>query len=168
MNGHANNQQQVMNGGGLPHAPAAAAGDASMSEASRPDTPAAASSDQVVPQADASMEGAVADGVADVATNGITDTSANPAEQPQQQPATASSSNTTDQFSYTLCAVVNHFGSLGGGHYTAFARMPGPSGQWYCFDDSHVSPVEESEVRGGFRHAEPCNTLHCLQHALLV
>ncbi|KAF5828507.1 hypothetical protein DUNSADRAFT_17504 [Dunaliella salina] len=26
---------------------------------------------------------------------------------------------------YNLCAVVNHYGSLGGGHYTAYAKLPG-------------------------------------------
>lgn len=26
---------------------------------------------------------------------------------------------------YSLCAVVNHYGSLGGGHYTAYAKLPG-------------------------------------------
>jgi hypothetical protein len=26
---------------------------------------------------------------------------------------------------YRLFGVVNHFGSMGGGHYTAYARMPG-------------------------------------------
>lgn len=52
---------------------------------------------------------------------------------------------------YDLFAVSNHFGSLGGGHYTAFAKVPGPAGgpaQWYCFDDSHVSPVaDEADVK---------------------
>ena len=39
---------------------------------------------------------------------------------------------------YDLYAVSNHFGGLGGGHYTAFAKNP-VFGKWYEFDDSHVS-----------------------------
>jgi hypothetical protein len=46
---------------------------------------------------------------------------------------------------YDCYAVSNHFGGLGGGHYTAYAR--GDDGSWYNFDDSRVtSGVEESEV----------------------
>ena len=41
---------------------------------------------------------------------------------------------------YTLCAVVNHFGGAGGGHYTAHARCES-NGKWYEFDDSHVTEV---------------------------
>lgn len=29
---------------------------------------------------------------------------------------------------YDLYAVSNHYGSLGGGHYTAYARIPGETG----------------------------------------
>jgi len=48
---------------------------------------------------------------------------------------------------YELYAVSNHFGGMGGGHYTAFAQMP-DDGKWYVFDDSHVSDVvsEDSVV----------------------
>lgn len=46
---------------------------------------------------------------------------------------------------YDMFAVSNHFGGLGGGHYTAFCRMD--DGSWQCFDDSHVSPVDESTVQ---------------------
>jgi len=45
---------------------------------------------------------------------------------------------------YDLYAVSNHFGGLGGGHYTAYARV---GTQWLEFDDSHVSPVADSAVR---------------------
>ncbi|KAG0053570.1 CSN-associated deubiquitinating enzyme Ubp12 [Gryganskiella cystojenkinii] len=41
---------------------------------------------------------------------------------------------------YDLFGVSNHMGGLGGGHYTAYAKNE-KSGQWYNFDDSHVSPV---------------------------
>ena len=40
---------------------------------------------------------------------------------------------------YDLYAVSNHYGSLGGGHYTAFAK----NGQWLHYDDSSVSHVRD-------------------------
>lgn len=46
---------------------------------------------------------------------------------------------------YDLYAVSNHYGSLGGGHYTAYAKNY-KNGKWYKFDDSSVSEVEESRV----------------------
>jgi ubiquitin carboxyl-terminal hydrolase 4/11/15 len=36
---------------------------------------------------------------------------------------------------------------MGGGHYTAYCRLPGGDGQWYTFDDSNVAQMEESGVR---------------------
>ncbi|KAG2425706.1 hypothetical protein HXX76_013548 [Chlamydomonas incerta] len=64
---------------------------------------------------------------------------------------------------YDCFAVSNHYGSMGGGHYTAYAKLPGPppgtaagadgaaasapDEKWYCFDDSHVSHVEPDAVR---------------------
>jgi hypothetical protein len=46
---------------------------------------------------------------------------------------------------YDCYAVSNHFGGLGGGHYTAYAR--GDDGTWSNFDDSRVTTgVSESEV----------------------
>lgn len=38
---------------------------------------------------------------------------------------------------YDLYSIVNHFGNLNGGHYTAFAKNP--DGNWYDFNDSQVS-----------------------------
>jgi len=45
-------------------------------------------------------------------------------------------------------AVDNHFGGMGGGHYTAFCRNK-EDGQWYNYDDSRVSKanVEAVQVR---------------------
>ncbi|KAJ1959244.1 hypothetical protein GGI12_004434, partial [Dipsacomyces acuminosporus] len=43
---------------------------------------------------------------------------------------------------YDLHAVCNHYGGLGGGHYTAYALNP-EDDQWYDFSDSHVSAVED-------------------------
>lgn len=43
---------------------------------------------------------------------------------------------------YDLYAVDNHFGGLGGGHYTAYAKHP-ETEQWHYFDDSSVRPVQD-------------------------
>lgn len=45
---------------------------------------------------------------------------------------------------YDLYAVTNHFGSLNGGHYTAFGKNP--DGNWYNFNDSQVSGVSSKSV----------------------
>jgi len=55
----------------------------------------------------------------------------------------------TDQTSdepmlYDLFAVDNHFGGLGGGHYTAYAKNS-EDGIWYNFDDSSASAVTNPE-----------------------
>ncbi|UZJ55146.1 hypothetical protein CBS101457_004466 [Exobasidium rhododendri] len=46
---------------------------------------------------------------------------------------------------YDLYAVDNHYGGLGGGHYTAFAKNPEDE-KWYYFDDSSVRAVTNPEV----------------------
>lgn len=46
---------------------------------------------------------------------------------------------------YMLYAVSNHYGSMGGGHYTAFVHHGGD--RWYDFDDSHVSPVSQDKIK---------------------
>ncbi|XVF05041.1 hypothetical protein REPUB_Repub05bG0137000 [Reevesia pubescens] len=46
---------------------------------------------------------------------------------------------------YMLYAVSNHYGSMGGGHYTAFVHHGG--GRWYEFDDSHVYPIGLEKIR---------------------
>jgi len=47
---------------------------------------------------------------------------------------------------YDLYAVSNHFGSLGGGHYVAYAKNKNDK-KWYKFDDSSVTKTEESRVK---------------------
>ncbi|XP_050377387.1 ubiquitin carboxyl-terminal hydrolase 9-like [Argentina anserina] len=47
---------------------------------------------------------------------------------------------------YELYAVSNHYGGLGGGHYTAYAKLIDEN-KWYHFDDGHVSPVSESDIK---------------------
>lgn len=46
---------------------------------------------------------------------------------------------------YMLYAVSNHYGSMGGGHYTAFIRHDGD--RWYDFDDHYVSPIDEGRIK---------------------
>ena len=46
---------------------------------------------------------------------------------------------------YDLVSVVNHHGSIRGGHYTAYGRRLDDT-QWYLYDDASVSPVQESTV----------------------
>nr|CAB3267545.1 ubiquitin carboxyl-terminal hydrolase 15 [Phallusia mammillata] len=46
---------------------------------------------------------------------------------------------------YNLIAVSNHYGGLGGGHYTAYAKNS-VDNEWHYFDDSSVSPSSEDRV----------------------
>lgn len=46
---------------------------------------------------------------------------------------------------YDLYAISNHFGSLSGGHYTAFCKNPIYK-KWYDFDDSNVDRVNPSNL----------------------
>ncbi|KAH7329234.1 hypothetical protein B0I35DRAFT_456639 [Stachybotrys elegans] len=43
---------------------------------------------------------------------------------------------------YDLIAVDDHYGGLGGGHYTAYAKNF-VDGKWYDYNDSHVTPVSD-------------------------
>lgn len=47
---------------------------------------------------------------------------------------------------YNLIAVSNHYGGMGGGHYTAYARNY-KDDKWYHFDDSSVSAFSEDRVK---------------------
>ncbi|EGV66692.1 ubiquitin C-terminal hydrolase [Yamadazyma tenuis] len=46
------------------------------------------------------------------------------------------------ELTYDLIAVDNHYGGLGGGHYTGSA-LNFRDNRWYYFDDSRVSPIED-------------------------
>lgn len=47
--------------------------------------------------------------------------------------------------SFTLAdGVDQHFGGLGGGHYTAAAKS-GEDSRWYSFDDSRVSSISDPQ-----------------------
>ncbi|UYV69344.1 USP15 [Cordylochernes scorpioides] len=46
---------------------------------------------------------------------------------------------------YDLIAVANHYGGMGGGHYTAYAKNS-HTGKWFYFDDSSVSSASEDSL----------------------
>ena len=46
---------------------------------------------------------------------------------------------------FSLIPSQNHYGGMGGGHYTAYAKAK--DNKWYRFDDSSVSPMEENAVK---------------------
>ena len=46
---------------------------------------------------------------------------------------------------YDLYAVTNHYGDLGGGHYTAICKSSIDQ-KWYNFNDSCVSPAAQNEI----------------------
>uniref|UniRef100_A0A6G1S5W5 Ubiquitin carboxyl-terminal hydrolase n=1 Tax=Aceria tosichella TaxID=561515 RepID=A0A6G1S5W5_9ACAR len=48
--------------------------------------------------------------------------------------------------SYNLFAVINHYGGLDGGHYTAFCKMENQ--KWYTFNDSIVTEMKDVDVCG--------------------
>lgn len=44
---------------------------------------------------------------------------------------------------YDLYAISNHFGSLNGGHYTAYCKNPIVN-RWFEFDDTDVSKITDT------------------------
>ncbi|GMF27623.1 unnamed protein product [Phytophthora fragariaefolia] len=75
-----------------------------------------------------------------------------PLEGLDMSPYCLEKSSDKDHLTYDLFAVSNHYGSMGFGHYTAFAKswndgdgemFPG----WYSFDDSLVSPAMPGQVK---------------------
>jgi hypothetical protein len=55
-------------------------------------------------------------------------------------------------------AVDNHFGGLGGGHYTANCKNF-EDGKWYNYDDGRVSPAAESELSVSIFYRLPSDLL---------
>ncbi|WWC72251.1 uncharacterized protein I206_106213 [Kwoniella pini CBS 10737] len=51
-----------------------------------------------------------------------------------------------EEMIYDLYAVDNHFGGMGGGHYTAFCRNR-VDDQWYNYDDSRVSKADVDSIQ---------------------
>ncbi|KAG7395625.1 hypothetical protein PHYBOEH_003425 [Phytophthora boehmeriae] len=75
-----------------------------------------------------------------------------PLEGLDMSPYCLEKSSDKDHLTYDLFAVSNHYGSMGFGHYTAFAKSwkdgdgemyPG----WYSFDDSLVTPAVLNQVK---------------------
>jgi ubiquitin C-terminal hydrolase len=60
-------------------------------------------------------------------------------------PESKSQSQSESHCVYDLFAVSNHYGGMGGGHYTAFAKNLIDS-NWYEFDDSSVTPIESEQI----------------------
>ncbi|XP_074861038.1 ubiquitin carboxyl-terminal hydrolase 4 isoform X2 [Carettochelys insculpta] len=50
-----------------------------------------------------------------------------------------------EPYVYDLIAVSNHYGAMGVGHYTAYAKNK-VNGKWYYFDDSSVSVASEDQI----------------------
>jgi len=50
-----------------------------------------------------------------------------------------------DEAIYDLVAVSNHYGGMGGGHYTAYGKNKDDE-KWYYFDDSSVTSASEDAV----------------------
>ena len=46
---------------------------------------------------------------------------------------------------YDLYGVVNHYGTMGGGHYTAYCKNF-LNNRWYEFDDSRVSEIRSKDA----------------------
>lgn len=59
-----------------------------------------------------------------------------------------STDNEEERIVYDLFAVDNHYGSLHGGHYTAYAKNF-EDNKWYYFDDSRVQPADPKESVSG-------------------
>ncbi|XP_041998432.1 ubiquitin carboxyl-terminal hydrolase 5-like [Salvia splendens] len=57
----------------------------------------------------------------------------------------ANKNNTRRQI-YELYALTNHYGGMGSGHYTAHIKLLDEN-RWYNFDDSHISPINEEDVK---------------------
>ena len=51
----------------------------------------------------------------------------------------------------SLKAVVNHFGSITNGHYTA-SVLDGVSGKWFSCNDRAVLPTSEKDLNNGFSY----------------
>nr|GMC59631.1 ubiquitin carboxyl-terminal hydrolase 5 [Ipomoea batatas]GME14812.1 ubiquitin carboxyl-terminal hydrolase 5 [Ipomoea batatas] len=54
--------------------------------------------------------------------------------------------NNSQRQLYELYALTNHYGGMGSGHYTAHIKLLDEN-RWYNFDDSHISPINEEDVK---------------------
>lgn len=60
------------------------------------------------------------------------------------QPSPHNRPLTHSRNTYNLIGVVNHYGDLEGGHYTAFCKLENQ--RWYTFDDSNVKEMRDADV----------------------
>ncbi|CEG76877.1 Putative Ubiquitin carboxyl-terminal hydrolase [Rhizopus microsporus] len=51
-----------------------------------------------------------------------------------------------DRLVYDLYAIDNHYGDMGGGHYTAYAQNAIDK-HWYDFDDTSVTKIDERRIK---------------------
>lgn len=68
-----------------------------------------------------------------------------PLEGLDMSPYVLSQSQKGGSIMYDCFAVSNHFGGVGGGHYTAYAMNP-QTKQWFDFDDSRCNLIQKDEV----------------------
>lgn len=54
--------------------------------------------------------------------------------------------NNSEPQLYELYALINHYGSMGSGHYTAHIKLLDEN-RWYNFDDSHIVAISEEDVK---------------------
>jgi ubiquitin carboxyl-terminal hydrolase 4/11/15 len=61
--------------------------------------------------------------------------------------STTTSTRSNESLLYDLYAVINHYGTLGGGHYTAIVKRVGVDNnmRWYHFDDTCISPITDPQ-----------------------
>lgn len=50
-----------------------------------------------------------------------------------------------EKMKYDLVSVINHYGSMNFGHYTAYA-LNSINNNWYYYDDTNVTLITEAEV----------------------
>lgn len=55
-------------------------------------------------------------------------------------------SNDVSTPTYNLYGIVNHYGTMEGGHYIAYCKHPIRS-KWYKYDDHDVSELQISDVK---------------------
>lgn len=60
--------------------------------------------------------------------------------------AKAIMSNNIRNYNYSLYAISNHYGTMDGGHYTAFCKNA-TQNKWYKYDDQTVTEVSPSQVK---------------------
>ncbi len=56
-------------------------------------------------------------------------------------------SSNSNESNYSLYGVVNHYGTLEGGHYTAFSRSKNTKNQWHRFDDQEITQISTADVK---------------------